>query len=264
MLNANTYLENLLKKLNFSDVEHDKIKASLDYLKQKIWSAFQNKLENVELFGSFDRGTSLPGSVDRFSDVDVMIIFRENEFQPQTYLNQLRSFGEKTYPRSETFPDHPTVVVELSHVRFELVPAHVEVGFWGGKTIKIPGTPAKELQWIETDPGAFKTVLLEKNEEKKGLTIPTIKLLKYWNAINNYPFRPYTIEKIAVDENVSGANLKECLYDFSDELSKYEKSAEGEKGFRLLAERIRRLKVLEKENIPEYIEQEMAAFLPMP
>lgn len=262
MISINTYLENMSKRLEFPAADREKIDTSFKYLKEKIWSVFQNKLEDVVLFGSFDRGTVLPGGVDRFSDVDVMIIFRKNEFQPQTYLNQLRSFSEKTYPRSETFPDHPTIVVELSHVRFELVPAYIHEGW--SKTIRIPGTPAKELQWIDTDPNKFKTALFEKNTEKKGLTIPIIKILKYWNALNDYPFRPYTIEKITVDENVSGANLKECLYDFCNELSKYEKSTEGEKAYKSLAERIRRLKILEKENLSEYIEQEMAAFLPMP
>jgi hypothetical protein len=264
MIDINTYLVNLSERLILPLAEKEKIDNSLAFLKKEIWSVFQNKLEDVIQFGSYDRGTVLPGNIDRYSDVDVMIIFRKNEFQPQTYLNQLRKFGEKTYPRSETFPDHPTIVVELLHARFELVPAYIKEDFFGNKILKIPGAPAKELEWIDTDPEAFKIALAKKHKKKKGLTIPIIKIFKYWNMLNNYPYRPYTLEKIAVNENVSGANFKECFYDFINELSDYERNTEKEKAYNALTERVKRLKTLEKDSIQEYIEQELTAFLPIP
>lgn len=263
-MDINTYLKDLSKKLEFSSSECEKIDNSFKYLNQKIWSVFQNKLKDVRLFGSFDRDTALPTNIDKLSDVDVMIIFKKNEFQPQTYLNHLQNFGKRTYPRSEKFPNHPTIMIELFHLKFELVPAYIDEGFWGNGALKIPGKPDKELKWIDTDPDAFKAALFKKNNENKGLTISIIKILKYWNVINNYPFRPYALDEIAVIKNVTGTNLKEYFYDFVNELSRYQKSEEEKKAVKTLFETVRRLKILEKENIQEYIEQEMNAFLPMP
>lgn len=263
-MDINTYLTNLSKQLALTASEKEKIDKSLDYLIGKVWSVFRDKLISVAAFGSYDRGTMLSNTIAKDSDVDVMITFKANEFQPETYLKQLRNFGETTYPRSEVSPEHPTIMVDLQHIRFELVPAYIEERAFVNDKLMIPASPGKDIRWIETDPEAFKTSLIQKNKEKKGQTIQIIKILKYWNALNNYPFKPYTLEKVAVNENVSGANIKEFFYDFVNEFSDYEMTTEGKKAFESLKEGVRKLKALEKENISEFIETSIASLLPMP
>lgn len=264
MKDINTYLVNLAKELDFPASERERIDNSFKHLKEKIWGVFQNQLRDVLLFGSYQRGTILPDTADKNADVDVMIIFKGNEFQPKTYLNQLKNFGEKTYPRSDVFPDYPSVVVELEHVKFELVPACIEKDFWGNETLYIPGQPSKEIKWIETSPFDFKEKLIDKDKEKGNQTIPIIKIFKYWNALNNYPFSSYTLEKVAVNENVSGRNLKECFYDFVNEFEDYHMTAAAQNTFAALKERVRKLKVFEEERISDYVVHELSAFIPLP
>ncbi len=263
-MEINKYFIDLEKRLKVPAAEIDSIKTSTDYLKQKIWGVFQDKLRSVEIFGSYDRGTKLPSEVNQDTDVDILIVFKKNEFQPRTYLNQLRAFGERTYPRSDIFPDHPSIIVELAHLRFDLVPAYVETGFFGDETIYIPGPPSKDLKWIETDPTSFKKQLVEKNNDKNGLTISIIKIMKYWNCINNYPFSSFFLERVAVKNNVSGKNLKECFYDFISEISDYNLTDFQAKVFNPLKDNKRKLKILEEQNIPNYIQQELASFIPIP
>lgn len=262
MDNIDSYLTNLAKKLKLEDGEKAKIEVSISNLKQKLWALFQNKLVDIKIFGSYDRETVLPFSIDSTADVDVLIIFKENEFQPKTYLNQLRNFGERTYPRSDIFPEHPTIVIELGHTRFELVPSYVNESFWNGKELKIPAAPSQEVKWISTDPLGFQEKLLKKDKEENGLIIPLIRLIKYWNVINGKVFGSYALESFVIGRSYPCKNLKEYFYELIKDLSDKEMAASEKEIFDPLFERRRRLKALEEKNIPEYIEQELISFLP--
>src|ERR1019366_1851470 len=128
MTDINTYLTQLLPKLKPTDIEKASIQKSIEHLQKSIWGTFQDDLSAIEIFGSYDRGTMLSPSLDNEADVDVLVVFKVNKFQPQTYLNQIQKLSEKTYARSEVFPSHPTITVELEHIRFEIVPAYWEEG----------------------------------------------------------------------------------------------------------------------------------------
>jgi hypothetical protein len=61
--------------------------------------------------------------MDEKSDIDYMVVFSDRDYQPQTYLDRLRRFTEYYYQKSEIKQSHPTIQLELNHIRFELVPA---------------------------------------------------------------------------------------------------------------------------------------------
>jgi len=61
-------------------------------------------------------------------NVDYMVIFENpNNYKPQTLLNYLKNFVNHYYRTSEIYQSHPTIVLELNHITFELVPAKKDI-----------------------------------------------------------------------------------------------------------------------------------------
>lgn len=139
-------------------------------------------------FGSSTRGTILPRSMDAKSDIDYMVVFSDNGATPQTYLNRLKAFVERRYGSSEIYQSSPTIVLELNHIRFDLVPA---TKTWLGE-LQVPNGSGG---WMTTNPNDFNATLEAKNKEHKSLIKPTIRLFKYWNATAGFPFQSYEMEK---------------------------------------------------------------------
>ena len=48
---------------------------------------------------------------------------------------------------------------------------------------------------MTTNPNDFNATLEAKNKEHKSLIKPTIRLMKYWNARNGFPFESFILEK---------------------------------------------------------------------
>ena len=260
MITVNEYLQTLSKKLEYR--EKEKIIKSIDYLKGKIWSLFQNRLDDVIVFGSYDRETMLPN--DKEGDVDIMIIFKKDEFQPKTYLNQIRSFSEKNYSKSEVYPEHPTVVIELNHVKFELVPTLWDSSAWSDTAMLIPGPPSENYEWVKTNPLEFTGKLNTKEGQNDNMIRPLIRLMKYWNLQNKKAFSSYWLEEFAVNHSYSFCNsLKDYFYEMINDLNNTSFNEEGTVLIQALAEKKRRLKSLEDQGLNEYLEQEFSSFLPM-
>ncbi len=136
-MSVNSYLTNLSSKLIIRDTEKESIKKSYDTLCSRLKSYFGNEITFVKKFGSYQRNTILPRKNDDNSDVDVMVLFRDDSYKPKTYLKKLRNFAEIYYSSSEIYPSHPTVVLELNHIKFELVPS-IETVFWSSYNYQIP------------------------------------------------------------------------------------------------------------------------------
>jgi tRNA nucleotidyltransferase (CCA-adding enzyme) len=137
-----------------SGTEKDSISKSISTLKNRIDSYFGSDVTNHFQFGSSTRGTILPRSMDGHSDIDYMVIFKDDGSKPQTFLNRLKRFVDYYYSRSEIYQSSPTIVLELNHIKFELVPAK-EV--WGQKYI-----PDGKGDWMTTNPNDFNDTLTEK------------------------------------------------------------------------------------------------------
>lgn len=156
-------------------------------------SYFGDGLYHHFKFGSSTRGTILPRKMDSRSDIDYMVVFAEGGYTPQTYLNRLRRFVDAYYASSDIRQSSPTIVLELNHIKFDLVPALA--GFSGSYKI-----PDRSGGWQTTNPNDFNKRLVDKNAQHHSLIKPTIRLAKYWNAINGYPFESYGFEKWIVDQ----------------------------------------------------------------
>ena len=90
-MTVNSYLSNLVSNLVLSSDEKSSINTSISTLEYRLELFFGNDIVEKFKFGSSTRDTILPRKADSNSDIDYMIVFNnDNNYQPQTYLNQLK------------------------------------------------------------------------------------------------------------------------------------------------------------------------------
>lgn len=191
-MSVNSYLVARSSSALLSLGETECISRSLTTLQSRLDAHFAipgNGLSEHFAFGSYTRGTILPRRDDPYSDIDYMIVFKNGGLRPQAYLDRLRRFVDKRYSTSEIYQSSPTIVLELNHIRFELVPAlrrHYEGGYL------IPKDPG---EWRSTDPNNLNVLIVSANRNNRSLIRPTIRLAKIWNAANGYVFDSYRFER---------------------------------------------------------------------
>lgn len=184
-----SFLTDTASSAVLSSAEQSSITTSISTMQTRIGLHFASGVIKQHFrFGSSTRGTILPRSMDEHSDIDYMIVFNENNATPQTYLNRLKTFVEKYYSSSEIRQSSPTIVLELNHIRFDLVPATTT---WLSE-LQIPNGSSG---WMTTNPNDFNSTLEAKNKEHKSLIKPSIRLFKYWNATAGFPFKSFEMEK---------------------------------------------------------------------
>jgi hypothetical protein len=254
-----SHLTNTATNLVLSSSEKQSIEISITTLRQRLNDHFgRNEIEQLR-FGSSTRGTILPRKADANSDIDYMVIFNNDYgYRPQTFIERLRRFAEKKYNTSEINQSHPTVVLKLNHIKFELVPAYSS---WGTKYIPAPKTDFTD--WTSTDPNGFNQQLSEKNQNNKNLIKPMIRLVKYWNAVNDYVYNSYELEQDLVTNIYYFCdNLKDYFYSAINDLStyglSYTKSEKVERAKKL----VKNVKEYENGGYPNTAELEIKKLIP--
>lgn len=211
-----SYLTDLSSKLVLTLEERVSIACSQGYLKTNLgrWSHSSDILDQ-QVFGSYDRETILPRKYDEDSDVDYMIVFKNpNNLQPETFRTWLKKFATDYYSRSEVYLDYPTTVLELNHIKFELVPAIQP--YWGA--YMIPDNTTIYSKWQSTNPFSLKTSITEANKINNSIR-PLIRIMKYWNVLNGKPYASHELEeKITQIRFWYSKNLEECFYFFVEAL----------------------------------------------
>ena len=177
-MSVNSYLQSLGSSLVLNSSEKLSITKSIDTIKSRLTSYFGDEVIDKIVFGSYTRETILPRKVDEKSDIDLMVVFKNPyNYKPQTFLNRLKSFAETKYSRSEIYQSSPTIVLELNHIKFELVPAYISYGMYC--------IPKNSSEWMYTNPNSFNENLIRCNKNNLYKIKPVIRLLKYWNIENN-------------------------------------------------------------------------------
>lgn len=252
-----SYLTGKASAAVLSGAEKDSINRSISTLQSRLGAHFGSELKSHFRFGSSTRGTILPRAMDEHSDIDYMIVFKDGDSVPQTYLDRLRRFVEKYYARSEIYQSSPTIVLVLNHIKFDLVPAR-DTWLSG---LQIPnGTGG----WQDTNPNDFNAKLEEKNKNNFNLIKPTIRLAKYWNAVNGYVYDSFSFEKWIVDRWFLGCvNQRDYLFQVFDDLSA------GNEQTQWRREKINRAKQIienvrdyERKSMPVSAEQEVKKLVP--
>lgn len=197
-MNCNTYLKEFSSRLVLKDNEKEHIDNSIKYIKSRLQIYFGSKIKDVKVFGSYSRKTVLPRIIDKSSDIDIMVVFNNIDGKPQTYLNQLKAFAEYYYKNSIVRQSLPTVVIELNHIKFELVPSGNVFG-WSQYFADMYNIPGKNNEWLNTDIKKFDTLLRMANKNNNYKLLPVIRLLKYLNIKKfSYKVPSYQLEHTTV------------------------------------------------------------------
>lgn len=192
---VNGYLSRIAKAAVVRKKTKSDIERSIKILSSRIEEYFGHEVIEPFTFGSYSRKTMLPRFMDSQSDVDVMVVFKNQDSTPQTYLNRLKRFTAGYYGRHEILQSHPTIMLELNHIKFDLVPA-LECG---ERSILIPAKTTSLDNWMETDPHVFKEQCIEKNQIHEQQILPFVRLMKYWNAVYGRPFSSFELEEAIIE-----------------------------------------------------------------
>ena len=197
-MSVDSYLANLASEMVIRDSKKESISLSISTLHSRLKEYFGKDIIDVIKFGSYTRGTILPRRYDDKSDVDIMIVFNNDyDYKPQTFLDRLKKFAQQKYSTSYVYQSNPTIVLELNHIKLELVPA-VKIYSWSDDYYDIPYNSSS---WLVTRPKAFDNLLVECNKNNLNKIKPIVRLIKHWNIVNNYrDADSYQLEKKIAEE----------------------------------------------------------------
>jgi hypothetical protein len=173
-------------------------------------------------------------------------------------MTRLKNFAEAKYSRSEIFQSSPTIVLELNHIKFELAPAYKS---WG--TYYIPAPASNYADWISTDPKKIKDDLESKNTNNSFQIRPIIRLLKYWNALNDKVYTSYELESNIITQGYwFCTNIKEYFFSAVSNLPSYGLPTYKANKLDKLKKAVEETKRLEKEGYPVTAEIEIQKVIP--
>jgi hypothetical protein len=208
-MTVNSHLNSIASNCVLRALGRTSIDRSVDFIQSRIATYFKDDIVEQIVFGSYSRETILPRNYDANADVDLMVVFKDSKYKPQTYLDRLRRFAETHYASSEIKQSHPTVQLHLNHIRFELVPA-VRGNILYSEHY-IPSPDSQWSDWMGTNPRAFNRKLIRVNQANANLTKPLIRVLKCWNAQHGYPFASFDLERHIVENSPTGWGRPERL-----------------------------------------------------
>lgn len=205
----NNHLKRISSELFIKEgsIERLNINRSLKILINKMKAYFDDNIDDIIVFGSYTRGTILPRMFDENSDIDILVQFNTDDYdklKPESYRSRLKKFAQDNYPRATVIKDHPSIVIELNHIKFDLVPSIFDEGLIYD-SIEIPD---KDGGWLETEPDEFNQKLTKSNMRYNSIVKPIVRLLKYWNASHRYPFASFELEKIIADMSFRNDNFE--------------------------------------------------------
>lgn len=252
-----SYLQTRASQAVLSPGELTSINTSISTLATRLSSYFGATLSEHFRFGSSTRGTILPRAMDEHSDIDYMVVFADGGYTPQTYIDRLKRFAEYYYSSSDIKQSSPTIVLQLNHIKFDLVPALK--GYWTG-IYQIPnGTSA----WRDTNPNDFNATLTAKNQAELSLMKPTIRLVKFWNAQAGYVYDSFSFEKWIVDQYYYLAtNQKDYLFAVFDKLSATETTQWRNDRINRAKQIMAKVREYERDNMPYTAESEIKKLIP--
>lgn len=254
-----SYLQARASNAVLSEAENSSIRTSIATLQSRLNSYFTRENDGLRehfRFGSSTRGTILPRSMDAHSDIDYMIVFEKGGYNPQTYLDRLKRFVEQKYQTSDLYQSSPTVVLELNHIKFDLVPA---LHLWG-TTYNIPSGPTA---WQSTDPNDFNKSLEDINKSNAYHIKPTIRLAKIWNAANNYVFDSYAFEKWIKDRSFFFcSNQRDYLFKVFDDLTATQAAQWRNDKIKRAKQLVANVRAYETQDKPAAAETEVKKLIP--
>jgi hypothetical protein len=262
-MSVNTYLSNLASELNIAEKEKASIDNSISTLAIRLKSFFGVNLKEHFQFGSSVRKTMLPRKADSKSDVDYMIVLDNAQAnKPQTLINRTKSFAEHWYSSSISSQSNPTIILELNHIKFDLVPSFRA---YDGASLQIPAPASAFSDWIYTYPFSLNSNMEDAHRNSGYELKPALRLLKYWNASNDYIYSSFPLEEKMINAGLGWyADVKLCFFAmidniYSDRLSLPEYKRKKVERAKQLVDSVRSH---ENQAMPITAEAEVAKLLP--
>ncbi len=213
---VNAALTDLLAQYNDRPVE--KIRERLDTIQEAIQDDLDT-IVDLRFGGSVAKHTD----VDGLSDVDALVILRDDELATDTAYQVLEAFAdalrrELPYQVDVGVGKLAVTVTFPDEMEIQLLPAiRTATG------LRIPAANSEDWSSV-IRPEVFAAKLTERNQQNGNRVVPTVKLAKA--ALEQIPenLRPsgYHVESLAVEsfKNYSGPNnLKEMLRHFFERAS---------------------------------------------
>jgi Second Messenger Oligonucleotide or Dinucleotide Synthetase domain len=252
-----TYLTDRANGAVLSGTEETSINTSTSTIKTRLTSHFGATVSDQFRFGSSTRGTILPRSMDEHSDIDYIVVFSEGGYAPQTYLDRLKRFAEIYYSSSDIKQSSPSIVLQLNHIKFDLVPALKQYA----ETYSIPNGPAA---WQNTNPNDFNANLNSKNSAELYKIKPIIRLAKFWNAQAGYVYDSFMLERYIISLSFSFCiNVRDYLFTVFDNLHLSTDQPQWRKNkLERAREIIEKVRQLERDDMPYSAESEVKKLIP--
>lgn len=263
-MSINGYLTTLSSNLIIRDNEKESIARSINTLEMRLRSYFGAEIEEQFCFGSYTRGTILPRKADTSSDIDYMVVFKNSYgYKPETFFKRLKNFANHWYSTSEIYRDSPTIVLELNHIKFELVPAYNASIYSWIKRYNIPAPRTDYADWMTTDPNGFNSKLTDKNTGEKSLIKPLVRLLKYWNTRNGHVYSSYELEQHIIDQGYwFDNNLRDYFYTAVASLQTFGLSYTDTNKVNSFKNKVSQIRDYEQRGYEAYAESELKTLLP--
>lgn len=259
-MTIDSYLSNLASEMVIRDSKKDSISLSFSTLKMRLKNYFGSEVIDIIKFGSYSRGTILPRKFDEKSDVDVMVVFKnEYNYSPQSFLDRLKKFAIAKYSTSEIYQSSPTIVLELNHIKFELVPAN-KIYTWSTDHYNISKNPST---WMLTQPKSFDDALVECNKSNSYKIKPIVRLLKHWNIEKNFrELASFELENKIADNMRLAYFYCSSYSDYVKEGLKIIKTYDKNYRFDIAIDKVNEALKLEKEGYPYLAESKIREVFP--
>jgi hypothetical protein len=169
----------------------------------------------------------------------------------------LKKSAETYYASSDIKQSSPSVVLQLNHIKFDLVPALKQT--YSGYRI-----PNGASAWQDTDPNDFNSKLTAKNTAELNMIKPAIRLCKFWNARAGDVFDAYSLEKYIVGMSFYGVNnLRDYVFNSIDDFGlSYDQAQWRKDKLARAKEIIAAVRKYERDEMPVTAEGEVKKLIP--
>jgi len=169
-----------------------------------IISTRQSEIEKIVVKEFGAKGAALPGACARNtmiqplkdSEIDLFVLFDPEWGQlntPGELMRKLEDVLSAHYPDAAIAANGRFVIVKFPEFIFHVVP-----GFFRQDKGYIVADSKTQL-WNKTNPAIHYYALDEDNHKHKGLLLPVIRIIKYWNECNGSLFDNYYLELLIRD-----------------------------------------------------------------
>lgn len=133
-------------------------------------------------------------------DIDIFAVLNEEDWtedngdlpKPQSVLSKIKNYLDKQHDyKGKVKQDRPCVTVELSDKSFDILPA-----FEFGTGYRIPDYDL--LSWTLSYPKTLTDSLNDANKNYSYKLKSIIKIIKYWNRLNDKIIPSYHVEEVAI------------------------------------------------------------------